>query len=111
MERIENESVRLFCPAFADELVRREAFERLQPASEIVGGDEIGEMRPQLVVRFVEVSFDRRILDRAVHAFDLTVRPGMLWFRQPMVDVVTCASEFEGMRAEGLPARDHFPDV
>ena len=31
LERIEFESLRFACPAFADELVGREAFERLQP--------------------------------------------------------------------------------
>jgi len=55
MERIECESVRLFCPELADELVRREAFERLQAAREIVSGYEVREMRAQLGVRFVEV--------------------------------------------------------
>ena len=30
-------------------------------------------MGPQLVVRLVEVAFDGRFLDCAVHAFDLTI--------------------------------------
>ena len=45
-------------------------------------------MSPQLIVGFVEVAFDGRILDGAVHPFDLTVRPGMLGLCQPMIDVV-----------------------
>ena len=44
MERIEVESFGLFCPAFADVFVGCEAFEGLQPAAEIVGIDEVGEV-------------------------------------------------------------------
>ena len=68
MERIEYESLWLFRPELADELVRGEAFEPLQAARKIVSGDEVCEMRPQLGVRFVKVAFDRRVLDCAVHS-------------------------------------------
>jgi hypothetical protein len=46
---VENESLRLFCPEPADELVWGEAFQGLQSTSEIVGCDEIGEMLFQLL--------------------------------------------------------------
>ena len=111
MERIENESIRLFCPAFADELVRREAFERLQPASETVSGDEIDKMRSQLVMCFVEVPFHGGFLDGAVHALDLTIGPRMLRLRQSMINVVARASVFERMRPEQLPPRHHVFDL
>ena len=88
---------------FANELIRREAFERLHPARKIVSGDEVREMRPQLGVRFVEVAFDRRVLDRAVHSLDLPIGPRMLRFRQPMVDIVAGACKLEGVRAECRP--------
>src|SRR5208283_5434392 len=110
MERIECESLRLLCPELADELIRREAFERLQPARKIVSGDEVREMRPQLGVRFVEVEFDRRVLDCAVHALDLPVGPRMLRFRQPMVDVVAGACKLEGVRAESSSLSEHLLD-
>ena len=58
MERIESESVGLFRPELADEFVWGEAFEGLEPPSEIVCGDEIRQMSPQLSMRFVEVSLD-----------------------------------------------------
>ena len=41
MAWIEFESLWLFCPAFADELVRREASERLEPSRKVVGVDEV----------------------------------------------------------------------
>jgi hypothetical protein len=50
---------------FADELVRGKAFEGLEPPGEVVGVDEVAEVRTQLFVAFVEVAFDGRVLDRA----------------------------------------------
>jgi hypothetical protein len=67
LERAECESPWLFCPEFADVLIRREAFECLEPSGEIVGCDEIGEMGSQLIVGLIEVAFDGRILDNSVH--------------------------------------------
>jgi hypothetical protein len=40
------------------ELVRGEAFEGLEPSCEVVGVDEVPQMRAQLVVGFVEVAFN-----------------------------------------------------
>ena len=50
-----------------------EAFGGLEPATEVVGGDEVAKMLPELVVGFVVVAFDGRVLDRAVHSLDLAV--------------------------------------
>ena len=55
-------------------------------------------MRSQLLVSFVEVSFDRCVLDGAVHSLDLPIGPGMLGLCQPMVDIVLGAGVFEGVR-------------
>ena len=41
LERVEPESLGLFCPGLADELVRCEPPEGLEPASEVVGADEV----------------------------------------------------------------------
>jgi len=43
---IEGKSVGFILPVFADELVGREACERLQSLGEVVGGDEIAEVHP-----------------------------------------------------------------
>ena len=38
MDRIEPEAFRFFCPLFADEFVRREPLEGLEPTAEVVSG-------------------------------------------------------------------------
>ena len=68
-------------------------------------------MGSQLIVGFVEVTFDGRILDGAVHPLDLTVGPRMLGLGQAMIDIVEGASKFEGMREEGLSLGDHVLDL
>ncbi len=88
-------------PCFADGFVGREALEGLEPATEVVGGDEVGEVLPQLIMAVVMVTFDRRFLDGAVHPFDLTIRPRVPRFGQPVFDVEVRAGQFEGMAAEG----------
>lgn len=110
MERIEYESVWLFGPEFANVFVRRETFEGLQAAGEIVCGDEVVEMRSQLRVRFIEVALNGRFLDCAVHALDLAIGPRMLGLGQPMIDIGAGAGELEGMRPEGSPFRLHLLD-
>ena len=42
-------------------------------SGEVIGVDEVAQMGPQLIVRFVEVAFDGCVLDGAVHSFDLAV--------------------------------------
>src|SRR5215210_318373 len=75
MERVEREPFRLGCPCFADELVGREATQALQPATEVVGVDEVVEVAPELLVAVVMVAPDGRVLDGPVHPLDLAVRP------------------------------------
>jgi len=79
VERNEYESVGLFRPELADELVGCEAFERLQAAGAVVCGDEVGKMRVQFGVRFVKVAFDGRLFDTGSF-----VRPDH-WFRDAWV--------------------------
>ncbi len=40
-------------------------------------------------------AFDGRLLERAVHAFDLAVRPGMLDLREPVFDAIFVADTVE----------------
>lgn len=58
MKWIEPESARLRCPEFADELAGREAFEGLQPPPEIVGTDEVGEMRFELLMAVMVIALN-----------------------------------------------------
>ena len=103
--------MRLGSPGFADELVRGETSEGLEASGEVVGVDEVAQVRSQLVVSFVEVAFDGRILDGAVHSFDLPIGPGMLGLCQPVIDVVLGAGVFEGVRPNELSSLQGGLDV
>ncbi len=85
----------------ADELVGREALEGLEPASKVVGRDEVGKMLAELIVALVVEALDGGVLDRPVHPFDLAVGPGMFDFREPVFDLVLVADPIEDM-VEGV---------
>ena len=52
-------------------------------------------MNSQLIVGLIEVAFDGRILDGAVHfGLDLPIRPGMLGLGQPMIDIIEGAQAY-----------------
>lgn len=68
VERDEPEAKRRGGPSLADELVGREALQRLQSTSEVVGGVEVGEMPFELNVIVIVVASDGRVLNGAVHA-------------------------------------------
>jgi hypothetical protein len=95
MDRVESESFRLLCPAFADELVGCEAPEGLQPSAEGVSRDEVGQVLAELIVVVVMEALDGRLLDRPVHPLDLTVRPGVLHLGEPVLDAVFATDAVE----------------
>ena len=84
-----------------DELVGRQAVEGLQPSPEVIGADEVGEVISQLFVVVVVKAFDGRLLDRAVHAFDLAVRPGVLDLGEPVLNLMLAADPVEDV-LEGI---------
>ena len=88
---IEFESFGFICPYFADIFIGCEALESLQTPCVIVGIYEVREMAAKLVVVVVVVAFDGGLFDGAVHALDLTVRPGVRDLCQAMVDPVFIA--------------------
>ena len=53
MGRVCHKAVWLFKPGFADGFVWREALEGFESASEVIGGDEVREVLPKLVVAFI----------------------------------------------------------
>ncbi len=61
----------------------------------MVGADDVGRVRMELRVADIVVALDRRVLDRTVHPHDLEVRPGVMWFGQPMIGIVTDVGKFE----------------
>lgn len=100
MDGIESKSIRFFLPAFADELIGREAMERLESFGEVVSGDEVAEVGSQLVVAVVVVALNRGLFDGAVHALDLAVGPGMIGFRETVVDAMQQTDPIEWMAAK-----------
>ena len=90
----------LFKPRFANGFVGCEALQGLEPAAEVVGGDEVAEVLPELVVAVVVVAFDGGVFDGAVHPFDLPVSPRVAWLGKPMSDVEIGAGCFKGVAAE-----------
>jgi hypothetical protein len=100
MDWVERKSVWGLCPPFAQIFVGREAFERLESSGEVVGSEEVGQVRFELVVGVVEVSLHRSVLDGSVHALDLPVGPGMVGFGQPVFDSMSETEPVEGMGPE-----------
>ena len=56
-------------------------------------------MLAKLVVAVVMIAPDSRLLEGAVHALNLSVRPRMIWFRQPMLNPVGSAEQIKHMGA------------
>ena len=97
MVRILGEAFGLGSPCFADEFVGCEAAQALETACEVVGGDEVLEVPPELFVAVVVEAFDGRVLDGAVHPFDLTIGPGMVDAGEAVLDAMLLASHGEHM--------------
>ena len=57
-----------------------------------------GKVSSKLIVSVVLVALDGRFLDRAVHALDLAIGPGMFDLGQPMFDPVLLAAHIEHIR-------------
>ena len=57
-------------------------------------------MPRELVLVVVVEAFDGRIFDGAVHAFDMAIRPGVLWFSGAMLDAERRADIFESVRPD-----------
>lgn len=97
MDWVESKSIWGLSPEFAEIFVRREAFERLESSSEVVGFEEVCQVRFELDMGVVEVSLDGGVFDGSVHAFDLPVGPGMVGFSQSVFDSMKVADAVEGV--------------
>jgi hypothetical protein len=80
---IEDETMRLLCPYLSDVFVGR-IIEDLEATSNVVGGEEVGEVKRQLIVNFIVVALHRRLLEDAIHSVDLPVRRRMMRLSQRM---------------------------
>ncbi len=68
MYRIEPESFGLLCPDFADVFVGREPIQGFKSLGEVVGHDEAFQVLAKLVMAFIVIALDRRVLER--HSLD-----------------------------------------
>ncbi len=75
MDWVESKSIWCLRPEFAEVFVGRESFEGLESSGEVVGSEEVGQVRFELVMGVVEVSLDGGVFDGTVHALNLPVRP------------------------------------
>jgi hypothetical protein len=94
---VECKTVWVVGPEFADGFVGCEAAKGLESASEVVGCDEVRQVRFELFVCVIEEAFDGGFLDGPVHAFDLSVGPGMVGLGQTVADAMTTTDAIEGM--------------
>ena len=62
-------------------------------------------MAAELIVVVVVVALDGRVLDRAVHALDLAIRPWVVGLGRPMLDAVGLTHHVEAHRPRdvGVP--------
>jgi len=111
VERVEPEPFRLDRPSFADELVGREPLQGFEATGAVVGGDEVRQVRAQLFVGGVVEALNGRLLEGAVHALDLPIRPRVSRLGQPVGHIVLGAGEFEGVGAKELLAGQHVLDL
>ena len=83
---IEFEVLWFFCPQGADVFVGCEPFEGLESTGEVVGIDEVDKVLPEVLVGLVVEALYGGFFQSSVHAFDLSVGPGMLWLGATMLD-------------------------
>lgn len=95
---VSGEAIGLVCPCLADELVWCEPAKALEAAGEIVGGDEVVEVSPELIVAVVVESLDGRVLDGAIHSLDVAVGPRMVDAGEAVLDAMLGAAQVEHVR-------------
>lgn len=100
MDWIEGKSVWGLSSEFAEVFVGCETFERLESAGEVVGPEEVGQVRFKLIMGVVEVSLDGGVFDGSVHALDLPVGPGMVGLGHLVFDSMNETEPVEGMAAK-----------
>ncbi len=77
---------------------RAESVERLEPAGEVVGCDEVGKVGSQLAVAVVLEPIFSRVLNRPVNPLDLSVGARAVSLGQTMLDPVGFADHVEAHR-------------
>ena len=75
--------------------------------TEVVGIYEVCKMGFELPMAVVVIALDGSFLDGSVHSLDLTVRPWVLDFGEPVLDAILPAAHIEHVRhvTRGWPIR------
>lgn len=100
MDWVQSKAFGLVCGEFADVFVRGETFEGFESPGEVVGCDEVVDVRRELAAVVVVVALDGRLFDGSVHALYLAVGPGMVGLGESMFDAMLQADAVEGMPSE-----------
>ncbi len=100
MDWVESKSIWGLRPELAQVFVGRESVECLESSGEVVGSEEVVQVRFELVMGVVEVALDSGILDGSVHALDLPVCPGMVGLGQAVFDLMKETEPVEGVATE-----------
>ena len=108
MDWVESKFIWGLRPELAEVFVRREAFEGLESSGEVVGSEEVGQVRFELVVGIVEVSLDGSVLDGSVHALDLSVGPAMAG-TEAAADLILTNSSFTDLLGQQSLFRRAIP--
>ena len=95
MDGIYDEPVRVWSPDFDDIFIGGEAAEGLQPASEVIGVNEVRQMRPELLMAFLVEALNCSFFDGTVHALHLTIGPRMVRLCKAMFDIVRLTDHIE----------------
>jgi hypothetical protein len=69
--------------------------------SEVVGGDDVAEVLPKLIVAVVMVALDGRFHDGPVRSLHLAIGSRVFHFGQPVLDAVLVADAVEDVM-EGI---------
>ena len=91
MDRINPEAFGLGCPLLANEFIWGQAFVRLEPATEVVGIDEVSKMLAKLFVILVMETFDGSFFDGPVHSLNLPISPRMFDLGEAMFNAMLSA--------------------
>lgn len=64
----------------------------LEPSGEVGGHQKAVQVRVELIMRSGVIPFHCSFRNRPVHAFDRSIRPRRLWFREPVFDPMRVAA-------------------
>lgn len=95
MDGISDEPVRFCSPDYGDIFIGDEAAEGIiQAASDVIGVEEVHEMRPELLMAIVVEALNYGFCDAAVHALYLTIGLGG-GLGKAMIDIVRLTDHIE----------------